>query len=409
MRRTQFKIEKKELCLVLFIVLLMFQQPLQKKLSVFSYLDELPALLAIAMSGVLKGRIVVLKKDVGLVCALLCFVLSGLLGNILFQYQPLKYVVIDLLTNLKFILTLSFSLRFFLGGIHNRERLPGVLSGLSILLFLLFLADRLVEFYGGEVRYGIRAAVLFFGHPNYLAGFCAYLIAGLSLYGPKRFWRPIILDLIMMTFTLRAKALAGAAAFGCLAFFIYRLRSRLKFRHYALLACLAVLLAWPQISFYHIILSGASARSVMMRTSFQILLDYFPIGTGFGTFASHSAAAHSSPVYYKYGFEAFYELRNAATVTFFDDQFWPIIIGQTGIVGLISYVIYLVILLKRIRTMAVINKDAYFAAMFLMIYLLIGTMADPGFNNTIAVPLAVVLGLAFNTCKSDQIRRGETA
>ena len=59
--------------------------------------------------------------------------------------------------------------------------------------------------------------------------------------------------------------------------------------------------------------------------------------------------------------------------------------------------------------MAVINKDAYFAAMFLMIYLLIGTMADPGFNNTIAVPLAVVLGLAFNTCKSDQIRRGETA
>ena len=176
---------------------------------------------------------------------------------------------------------------------------------------------------------------------------------------------------------------ASVAAFGCLAFIVYALRSQIKFRHYALLAGLSVLLAWPQIFFYHITLASTSARSVILRTSFQILLDYFPIGTGFGTYASHSAAAHYSPVYYKYGFEAFYELRNAVTGTFFDDQFWPIIIGQTGFIGLASYVGYLVILLKRIGLMASTNKNAYFAAMFLFLYLLIGTMADPGFNTNL--------------------------
>lgn len=409
MGKTRFKIKKKELYLAVFIVLIMFQQPLQGKLSVFSYLDELPALLAIAISGVFSGRITVRKKNAGLIRALLCFVLSGLLGNILFRYQPLKYVVIDLFTNLKFILTLCFSLRFFSNGIRGYDRLPGVLSALSGLLFLLFLADRLFGLYGGEVRYGIRAAALFFGHPQYLAGFCVCLIAGLSLYGPGRYWRPIVLDLIMTAFTLRAKAFASVTAFGCLAFIVYALRSQIKFRRYVLLAGLSVLVAWPQISYYFITLAGASARSVILRTSFQILIDYFPIGTGFGTYASHSAAAHYSPVYYKYGFEAIYELRNAATGTFFDDQFWPIIIGQTGFIGLASYVSYLVILLKRVRLMASTNKNAYFASMFLFLYLLIGTMSDPGFNNTIAVPLALMLGLAFNTCRSARTRMVEQA
>ena len=377
----------------------MFQQLLEKKLFFFSYLDELPAFLAIVFYMLSNRCFKINKKSINMVIALGIFVFSGLLGNILYRYQPIKYVIIDLLTNLKFILAVYFSMKFFPNGVKSYKKLPCFLSIISILLFILFLADRLFGIYGGEIRHGIHASQLFFGHPNYLAGFCGFLIACLSIFGVKRHRFPIILDLIMLVFTLRAKALANAAVYLCLFYFIYVRYSKVKFYHYVLMGCLSVFFAWSQIAFYHITHLENSARSVMLMTSFIILYDYFPIGTGFGTYASHSAAANYSPVYYKYGFSDYYELRNSPVGTFFDDQFWPIILGQTGFIGFIAYASYLLILMGKINKLASINREAYFSSLFVFLYLMISTMADPGFNNTIAVPLALALGFAFNIPK----------
>ena len=156
-----------------------------------------------------------------------------------------------------------------------------------------------------------------------------------------------------------------------------------------------VAVAWSQIAFYYIKLSGTSARSAMLLTSFRIMRDYFPIGTGFGTYASHGAAVNYSPVYAKYGFELIYELRNASTGTFFDDQFWPIIFGQTGVLGTVCYLYYLFQLFIKIKHIRIVNAGAYVACLFLFLYLLVSSTAEPAFNNSIAVPMACVLGGAF--------------
>ena len=132
----------------------------------------------------------------------------------------------------------------------------------------------------------------------------------------------------------------------------------------------------------------------MLMTSLLIIKDYFPIGTGFGTFASHSAAVNYSPVYIKYGFELIYELRNSSKGTFFDDQFWPIIFGQTGLVGTVSYIYLLVQLFRRIQGMYRQNQNSYMAALFVFIYLMISSIAEPAFNNSVAIPLAMALVLA---------------
>lgn len=152
--------------------------------------------------------------------------------------------------------------------------------------------------------------------------------------------------------------------------------------------------AWSQIYFYFIELSGNSARSVMLLTSFVILKDYFPIGTGFGTFASHSAAVNYSPVYSKYGFEFIYELRNATEGTFFDDQFWPIILGQTGVIGTICYCYLLFHLFNIIQKLYRLDENSYIAALFCFIYLLVSSIAEPAFNNSVAIPLAFVIAIA---------------
>ena len=132
----------------------------------------------------------------------------------------------------------------------------------------------------------------------------------------------------------------------------------------------------------------------MLLTSITILKDYFPIGTGFATFASHSAAVNYSPVYTKYGFELIYELRNSVTGTFFDDQFWPIILGQTGAIGTVCYVYVLFTLFKKIQRLFNVNLDLYMSALFVFIYLFISSIAEPAFNNSVAIPLAMTLTMA---------------
>lgn len=45
------------------------------------------------------------------------------------------------------------------------------------------------------------------------------------------------------------------------------------------------------------------ARAMLYVTSFEIFKDFFPFGSGFASFASHSSGVYYSPLYAKYGIE----------------------------------------------------------------------------------------------------------
>ena len=67
---------------------------------------------------------------------------------------------------------------------------------------------------------------------------------------------------------------------------------------------LGVVAAWKDIYFYYI--KGAQreyARALILMTSIAIANDYFPLGTGFGTFGSYYSKVNYSPVFYLYHFQ----------------------------------------------------------------------------------------------------------
>ena len=84
------------------------------------------------------------------------------------------------------------------------------------------------------------------------------------------------------------------------------------------------------------------ARVVLSNTSLKILVDRFPFGVGWGLFASPTSQNIQSPVYADYGIDTVYGL-DYNGILFMSDTFWPMILGETGLLGLI---IYLVILWK---------------------------------------------------------------
>lgn len=394
---------------ILWIVLFSIQNISEQYLNI-SFVDEMYALMIfpIAFFYYRNRNIKIKKRDLIVVIAFFLFVTSGFIGNFKYEYQDWNLVLVDLLTNLKFFMAIAVSLMLFdLNKLKRDQKIILiVIKSIVLILFLIFLFDRIFNIFpNSEYRYGIKTAVLFYKHATYFAGTLIFLIALLTLFRNKKNKWYIYMACIMLIFTLRSKAIVGAAIYIILYIIVIKRNQKLKKWQIILISVICLVIAWSQISFYFIKLDGISARSVMLFTAFKIVKDYFPIGTGFATYASHSAAVNYSPVYLKYGFNLIYELRNSTVGTFFDDQFWPIILGQTGFIGIISYIILLSYIIKKILSVKNVNKYLYMVGIFLFAYLLVASIAESAFNNSIAVPMAMLIGIIIKQNNITKIKK----
>ena len=166
-------------------------------------------------------------------------------------------------------------------------------------------------------------------------------------------------------------------------------------RHFIAMAPIVIYIAWEQIYFYFFSNTKSNtARGVLTFTSFKIMKDCFPIGMGFGTFASSASGDYYSQVYFDYGISDVWGLK-PEWPGFVSDTFWPMIIGQTGFLGLLVYVYIIFVLFREIQQLFVLNKKVYLSALSVMVYLLVSSVAESAFVNPLAVPLAWVLGICF--------------
>ena len=106
-----------------------------------------------------------------------------------------------------------------------------------------------------------------------------------------------------------------------------------------LLVCAGIFFAWSRFDSYFI--SGMSndelARPMMYKTMPKIFVDYFPFGSGLGTFGtSASAKEYYSPLYYKYDLSEIWGLSPADHGAFNADSFYPGL-AQFGFVGLFFF------------------------------------------------------------------------
>lgn len=82
------------------------------------------------------------------------------------------------------------------------------------------------------------------------------------------------------------------------------------------------------------------AREALYRGSVEIARDYFPLGGGLGRFGSWMSRVEYSPLYVEYGLSKINGLR-PANPRFATDTFWPQILGELGVFGLLGYLLFL--------------------------------------------------------------------
>lgn len=399
----KIRLSKIKAYVFLIVFVLIFQNAIEIYMPIASLVDELVAFVGLFCILIFYSDVMVLgksKKIIVALIAMLLFIFAGLLSNIIFSYQNVKLVLVDFFTNIKFFLAISCGYFLYRNSTVVNTYYSLFARLFSGFIFALFILDKMFHLFPGTIRYGIETSALFYYHVTYLAGAMVFLIAVLTIFFEPRNRIYIILDLIVLFFTLRGKAIGGVVVYLILIWYRFIRKKKIKIWNLVAVAGAAVVVAWPQISFYFIELSGESARSVLLLTSLKILKDYFPLGTGFATYASHSASVVYSPVYVKYGFLNVWDLNPNNPMAFFDDSFWPIIIGQTGVIGTAGYILCQIILIRACLLLTKSNKYMNVGVLFVICYLYIASIAEPAFNNSVAIPLGYVIGIILKSSTS---------
>lgn len=149
---------------------------------------------------------------------------------------------------------------------------------------------------------------------------------------------------------------------------------------------------------------GESARQALTVNSINIAKDYFPIGVGFGKFASWYARINYSEHYYEYGMTYVFGL-SPDNPFFATDTYWPSIIGEAGVIGTIVFIIIIISIYRKLRTMynhscTRQGKILITWAIFAMIQMLVESTSEAIFNNS---PQFILISFLIGICMCKNI------
>jgi hypothetical protein len=140
--------------------------------------------------------------------------------------------------------------------------------------------------------------------------------------------------------------------------------------------------------------SGTTARGDLYRVGTEIANEDFPLGVGFGRFASDTSRTHYSTVYDEYGLSGVYGLERSYP-NYIDDTTWPSVMGETGYAGLLAYALGLLLLVVMLyRRLKLANRELAWlplAGLCVIAVMLVDSLGDPTFFEWRAVTLAALI------------------
>ena len=75
------------------------------------------------------------------------------------------------------------------------------------------------------------------------------------------------------------------------------------------------------------------------------------------------------------------------------DLFWPILFGETGVLGTVIYCGLILLLFVQIQRVYYYHKKKYMLLIFLFVYMLMTTFTEAGFMQPMVMVYAFVMGM----------------
>jgi len=344
-----------------------------------------------------------------LILFLLFFILiAGLASNFFtFQKIAIKAIFLDTLSFYKAFIV-YFGVRIYFKNIGISDVLPGLkkIAKLGfIILLIVFVVDYFIWIFPRSQRFGLFSFELFFNHSSRLSFAFSFIFIVLYPYYIKK-WKAILIFILLAgLITLRVKYIGFM-----LVSFIFIFNKRLIFGIkksfiYAFLLLVPIVLFfvfkdWIMYYFLEGKITTGWSRGILLRYSFIISYDFFPLGTGFGSYASFFSGQDYSWVYDYYDLNYVWGI-SKENHHFLADQYWPMVLGQFGVFGFFAMlgvmVSFINILISKIKSTAdKFKKDTIIAGLLGLILLLIDSTSDAIFSQNRGVVIFIFIALIIN-------------
>lgn len=386
----------KNIILSLLLYGLLFENIFERYIPVLGMVDEIVGILIIFLGlfNIIRERSlnIVYKNSYKILLSMIVFVVIGLIGNYIFQYQYTYFALKDVFTFRGFFVYAMLPIVFSDFKLDDYTKLINKnIKFITIALFALTIFNLFTNtFPYYEIRFGIKSHQLIFTHPTYLAATAIIIICMLSAFikEDKSNYLYIFMMYIVVLLTLRTKAIIFLLGHVYLMFMVCVKKRKLNKIDFLVVFLIVLGFSINQVSEY--LRNPDWARSAMLINSFDIAKNSFPFGSGFGTFGSWVSGVNYSPLYFNYDMYTTWGLA-PDYYNFVSDNFWPMVIAQCGFIGLIiiMYVIYQIY--KDIKN----NNDLYmyFGQMSVMLYLLSASVGEASFAGQYTVVCFIIIGL----------------
>ena len=243
-----------------------------------------------------------------------------------------------------------------------------------------------------DIRYGMYCFSYIYDTAAIFSWYCYMFILVLSIdllngVNRKRIIF-VLLNMCLWLFTGRSRGFAFCAIYIMLVLLLrmYEIKQKqlkIKIGYFVMLGLLGVIVAWNQLVFYFT--TTTEARSILLYVGIDLFKKYFPLGAGLATFGTAAAQKYYSPVYGIYG------LSNRHGFTFdnplyLTDNFWPAVIGETGLIGLVVFLVTLYFAFKYLYKQCNQTNMARMIIIFFIVTILSSSIATSIFaqNATVA-------------------------
>ncbi len=411
---------KRSIRFFLFCLIVLIVQPFLQKMDWFSNwtflknLDEV--LLIISIPFVYEGfRRMRNQKIKRFKAFFFVYIILGIVLS-LFNSVPFLAMSIQVLFELKFIVVL-----FLMVSVGMKANLESKFDQMLKLILVLNIPFVIFQFLNPEgydevfVSGGhkglfilkdstlIRAAGLFW-HQNQLAFFSAIAAAFfvvLKRYAWTNAW--VILAVILLLSTLQRQEIVSFILAYLFARYLFVEESFsgkrvLFFLGSFTLITLGVIVFLPllellvQQSGLLELSQSIDPRIVFYYNSVIVFLDYFPFGSGFGTFGGFAAANYNQSLYNDLNFGNYTWFNQNIFLT---DTYYPHVIAETGFFGVICFVLFCIHLFRYIRFNSAQVKYKMMAV-FSLTFLILVSLTSPNINDVFClfltfIPLSMVV------------------
>lgn len=335
----------------IFIALLLYESLISSIFS-FSYIDEIIAVILVflALVKIIKEKKIVLtKNEINISIFIILIYIIGAISASIFKIQ--NNLIISLISgclSLKALISyVAFRIVFANSNFkYNKDMLKFTEIGLYGMA-TLGLIDRFIPIYPRlKPRFGIYPTALCFKIPTMLAAYaiislliCYFLINNGSYKNKKN---KLLIDIISASFLIIISGRTKAIGFLILFLLIiikekiFETDKKVKIISFIIPIIVVVCFAYGYIKDYFF--NSTQSRAIMLRTSIEVAKDCFPVGSGFGTFGTDMSRQYYSKLYKVYGISKEYGLSEDFSA-FVTDSMFPAIIGETGFIGIILYVL----------------------------------------------------------------------